>query len=122
MDKLIECSDEKPRWISTEEALPNEGEYVLIWVGNVQVAKIRKGISKRERAFMKRGLIPDRIVEGWSLSDGFQQYKRSESYREYDEDGNNLVPYHWYANGGPMSWFGQDVTHWMPLPEPPKEG
>lgn len=32
---------------------------------------------------------------------------------------NNKRPYSWYAPQGPMHWLGQDVSHWMPLPEPP---
>lgn len=31
--------------------------------------------------------------------------------------GNNHKPYAW--EDGPMKWFGQDVTHWMPVPESP---
>jgi hypothetical protein len=38
-----------------------------------------------------------------------------------DVHGNNLVPYCWYSNYGPGKWFGQEVSHWMELPEPPKE-
>ena len=26
----------------------------------------------------------------------------------------------WKANGGPMAWFSRNVTHWQPLPSPPK--
>lgn len=33
--------------------------------------------------------------------------------------GNNKTPYSWVAPQGPMSWFGQYVSHWMPLPAPP---
>lgn len=31
--------------------------------------------------------------------------------------GNNQKPYAWEE--GPMKHFGQNVTHWMPIPEPP---
>ena len=48
--------------------------------------------------------------------------KRSDSIKAADQEGNNLVPYIWRARSGPMEWFGQYVTHWMSLPEPPKEG
>lgn len=33
---------------------------------------------------------------------------------------NNKTKYSWVAPQGPMSWFGQYVSHWMPLPNPPK--
>ena len=38
-----------------------------------------------------------------------------------DEYGNNKKPYNWHCPHSHMVWFGQYVTHWMPLPEPPKE-
>lgn len=106
-------------WISVKERLPESGEYVLVWCGNVQVARIEKGISMTERKAMQAGVLDDPAEPGWCASEGWRSHKRSNLFRECDEWGNNLVPYHWYANGGPMSWFGQDVTHWMPLPEPP---
>ena len=109
-------------WISVNERLPERGEYVLIWCGSVQVARIEKGISMAERKAMQDGILDDPVERGWCASEGWRSHRRSDLFRGCDEWGNNLVPYHWYANGGPMSWFGQDVTHWMPLPEPPKEG
>jgi hypothetical protein len=102
-----------------EERLPDENEYVLIWVGKVQVARIEKGITEEDRQKMANGEINDSIEYGWSLSTGYMPLKRSRVYRECDVQGNNHVPYCWKANGGPMTWFGQNVSHWMPLPEPP---
>lgn len=116
-------ADVEPRaeWISVEDRLPEEGKYVIVWVGSAQVARIEKGITEEERQKMKNGEIEDRIEYGWSQSTGFMPLKRSDLYKSCDVFGNNLVPYCWKANGGPMEWFGQNVTHWMPLPEPPKE-
>ena len=102
---------------SVSERLPDEGKYVLIWCGKWQVARIEKGISEEERASMKRGEIPDPEEYRWSGNTGLIKCKRSDLYKECDVFGNNLVPYHWYANGGPMNWFGQDVSHWGYLPE-----
>ena len=115
-------ADVAPRaeWISVKERLPEEGKYVIVWVGSAQVARIEKGITEEERQKMKNGEIEDRIEYGWSQSTGFMPLKRSDLYKSCDVFGNNLVPYCWKANGGPMEWFGQNVTHWMPLPEPPK--
>lgn len=75
-----------------------------------------------ERSRMERGEIPDPTHTGWSLSTGNIEVKRSMSIRRADEWGNNKVPYFWVAPEGPMQWNGQDVSHWMPLPEYPKEG
>lgn len=102
---------------SVSERLPDEGEYVLIWCGTWQVATIRKGISEEERASMKRGETPDPEEYCWSGNTGLIKCKRSSLYKECDANGNNLVPYRWYANGGPMKWFGQDVSYWAYLPE-----
>lgn len=110
----------KQEWISVDERLPKEGEYVIVWVGSVQVARIEKGITEEERQKMKNGEVEDRIEYGWSRSTGCIPLKRSNLYKACDVHGNNHVPYCWKANGGPMEWFGQNVTHWMPLPEAPK--
>jgi hypothetical protein len=107
-------------WISVDERLPEENEYVMIWCGKCQIARIEKGISEEKRKAMKRGELDDPCETGWTLSSGYFTLKRSQSYKACDEQGNNRVPYCWYANGGPMQWFGQDVTHWAYLPKPPK--
>lgn len=119
---FVSAASVAPRaeWISVKERLPEEGKYVIVWVGSAQVARIEKGITEEERQKMKNGEIEDRIEYGWSQSTGFMPLKRSDLYKSCDVFGNNLVPYCWKANGGPMEWFGQNVTHWMPLPEPPK--
>lgn len=61
-----------PKWISVKERLPEEGEDVLVYLG--------EGIFE--------------IC--WTLKDGF--WETRDSYLDTDA-----------------------VTHWMPLPEPPKE-
>ena len=116
----VDLDNAKPEWISVEERLPEEGKYVIVWVGSAQVARIEKGITEEDRQKMKNGEVEDRIEYGWSQSTGFMPLKRSNLYKACDVHGNNRVPYCWKANGGPMEWFGQNVTHWMPLPEPPK--
>lgn len=112
--------EEKQRWIPVTERLPEENEYVMIWCGECQIARIEKGISEEQRKAMKRGELDDPCETGWTLSSGYFTLKRSQSYKACDEQGNNRVPYCWYANGGPMKWFGQEVTHWAYLPQPPK--
>lgn len=110
----------KQEWISVDERLPEENVYVLIAVENsIQVARIIKGISEEKREKMKNGELPD-PEETCFAADKIITLRRSQLYRSGDVWGNNLVPYYWKANGGPMEWFGQNITHWMPLPEHPK--
>lgn len=109
-------------WISVDERLPEENEAVLIWTGSVNVARICKGITEEERKKMENGEISNPVEIGWSLSTGFIPIKRSSSYKGCDVFGNNLVPYCWKATSGPMEWFGQNVSHWMPLPIAPNKG
>lgn len=114
------------QWVSVEERLPKEKQYVLIYgrgTGGIQVARIEKGISREEREKMRRGEIENPLisVSGYSFDTGRKAVYRSGLYYGADEDGNNRKPYRWYANGGPMDWFGQDVSHWMPLPERPRK-
>lgn len=107
-------------WISVKDRLPNENEYVLILTGSqIEVARIEIGISQEERKKMKSGELPDSEEFGYIPCRGVFTVKRSESIKPADEWGNNTVPYKWYARSGPMQWWGQCVTHWMPLPAPP---
>ena len=104
------------RWIPCSERLPKENVYVLVWCGEVKIARIIRGISKEQRAKMQEGAIDDPVSYGWNLSNGYFEVKRSESYRTCDEYCNNKVPYCWDCIYGEM--FGQDVKAWMPLPTP----
>lgn len=108
-------------WISVSDKLPEEKEYVLIAMHDViEVARIEKGISQEERRKMKSGEIPDAEEFGYEPGKPPFVVKRSDSIKAADQEGNNLVPYIWRARSGLMEWFGQYVTHWMPLPKPPK--
>ena len=106
----------QPQWIPCSERLPEENVYVLVWCGEVKIARIIRGISKEQRAKMQEGAIDDPVSWGWNLSNGYFEVKRSESYRTCDEYCNNKVPYCWDCIYGEM--FGQDVKAWMPLPAP----
>jgi len=93
-------------WISCNEQLPENRQLVIIYAPKAQMSKINictfeKGISKTEREELK-------------LS-GDERHLR---YSGADEDGNNRRPYRWKVQG-PGSYFGQDVTHWMPIPHSP---
>jgi hypothetical protein len=103
------------RWIKVSDELPPENKYILAihnrgtWLDsddqehvNCVVVKMVKGISMEER----------------DLLDGTDPRKRE--YWIGDEQSNNLVPYI-FSGFGPGSFFGQQITHWMPLPEPPND-
>lgn len=107
-------------WVNPEDYLPEEGKDVLIFDGSeMQIARIRKGITEEDRQKMKDGELPDPVSIGWCLANGYFEVKRSESYRSEDVWGNNKVPYCWEATAGPMKWFGQDIKYWAELPERP---
>jgi len=106
-------------WISTKDKLPEEGKYVLArhnrgtWNDsddqenvNCVVVKLVKGLSKKDRQLMKEGKLPDTTI--------YTESERYNIYKSEDEDGNNLVPYKWEMFG-PDSFFGQTITHWMPI-------
>lgn len=93
-------------WIACDEQLPEDRQLVITYSPKSQMSKINictfeKGISKTEREELK-------------LS-GDERHLR---YSGADEDGNNRRPYRWKVQG-PGSYFGQEVTHWMPIPDSP---
>lgn len=93
MDKQL--SNNK-QWINTKKQLPNNNQKVIILTNNndIQIAIFYKGHTKEE-------------------------CEKINAYSFEDQGGNNLVPYAWKADGGPMKWFGQDVLYWMELPDLP---
>jgi hypothetical protein len=121
----------RPDWRDTAKELPPENKYVLArhnrgtWHDstdqenvNCVLVKLVRGITEEDRVKMKSGELPDPVSQGWCLSDGVKEHKRSNVYRSEDVHGNNLVPYYW-KSFGPDSFFGQTITHWMPLPPAP---
>ena len=80
-DAFTEDVAPRAEWISVDERLPEEGKYVIVWVGSVQVAKIEKGITEEERQKMKNGEVEDRIEYGWSQSTGYMPLKRCDLYK-----------------------------------------
>jgi hypothetical protein len=93
-------------WISCDEQLPENRQLVIIYAPKAQMSKINicrfeKGISAKEREELR--LLGD---------------ERGRSFSGADEHSNNRKPYKWDVQG-PGSYFGQDVTHWMPIPDSP---
>ena len=70
-------------------------------MSKINICRFERGISAKEREELK--LSGD---ERWR------------SYSGSDEHDNNRKPYKWDVQG-PGSYFGQDVTHWMPIPDSP---
>jgi hypothetical protein len=104
------------KWISTKDELPDERKYVLgryageNWSDpddnenvNVVVVKLLKGITLDERDLIAKGLC-----------DTNHEENRHNIFYASDEYGNNKLPYEW-RTFGPSSFFGQDITHWMPI-------
>jgi hypothetical protein len=102
------------KWVNVSDALPEEGKYVLArhtlgtWHDstdqenvNCVIVKLIKGISSEEREVL--------------LNEGNQ---RGCIFTSSDEHGNNRRPYSW-VSFGPMGLFGQEVSHWQPLPPLP---
>ena len=94
--------------IKSEHDLPPEGKYVIAkhnrgtWYDiddqknvNTVVVKLVFGISEEERQKIN----------------GDRKY----TYKREDQHGNNNVPWAW-DTFGPDSFFGQNITHWMPIP------
>lgn len=111
-------------WIRTEDRLPEAGKYVLArhnrgtWFDsddqsnvNCVIVKLEYGISQEQRRKMKAGELPDEIIK---YPDG-RISRRSNIYRGEDEKGNNEKPYCW-RQFGPDNFFGQTITHWLPIP------
>lgn len=115
-------------WINVKDKLPEEGKYVLAkhnrgtWHDsddqenvNTVVVKLVRGISEKERKEMK-GTSKD-YQDSPAEDHGFYKISglRSDTYKQGDEHGNNMVPWVWDTFGAD-SFFGQSITHWMPIP------
>lgn len=113
----------KNNWISVTERLPEEGKLVFILagkhIGDVYVARLRRGISKDERQKMANGELSDPNELCWNGTT-YEYVPRSRLWKGCDEEGNNHRPYCWDSNASGMRFPGQSVTHWMPIPEIPK--
>ena len=109
-DALIR-SDERRKaagWISVKERLPESGKFVFAhFICKNQVGKYSTTI----RAFYA---APKDIEQSDSDED---------SFAEYDEIADTYyLPKGWYEcnEEEEIHWFVHaDITHWMPLPEPP---
>ena len=88
-------------WKKVETELPKDGEVVLAWTINNPL------VGHEEHPEIVR------FVQGKVIGD------KPDTICHGDQYGNNLRPYCWDALGGPMSWFGQNVSHWQQAPTTP---
>lgn len=116
--KDLHSAEPERKWIPVAEALPEEGELVIVCsqYGAICIVKLVKGISEETRKKMKNGEIDDPCENLWCLSDRYTMSKRSDLYKEGDEFGNNQKDYAW--RNGPYHYSGQEFIAWMSLPEP----
>ena len=83
-------------WISVKERLPERaGKYLV--VSNTALAE-----------------LPPQVKTAWFLNN-----LRDNSQFKYEGEPNKPG---FYNGDGEGDWVERYVTHWMPLPEPPKEG
>jgi hypothetical protein len=97
-------------WISCDEQLPENRQLVIIYapkshMSKINICRFEMGISAKEREELR-------------LSGDENLVARGRAYSGADEHANNRKPYKWDVQG-PGSYFGQDVTHWMPIPDSP---
>lgn len=94
-DAIEELSAAVPQWISVEERLPefHMNDYGCVCTGNI--------VFRTEYKTLHLGYVI-RTAHNIETVDGFEQ----------------ILMDRWYDQTGEMI---EDVTHWMPLPESPKE-
>lgn len=102
------------KWISVNDRLPENEEPVLICV--------TRKYAGREIEFISKAIHTDgkHNTENSGLC-----WDTSETNWEFDEMADaTIIPEGWWEDADYLERFAavdDFVTHWMPLPEPPKE-
>lgn len=105
-----------PKWIGVEEYLPENEECVFV------TAQHDGYFGNPWRTVMTAFHTDGKTIAGES---GYN-WSEGSVEMEYDEEADDfIVPEGWWEDvqcGDEFSKVEYKVTHWMPLPEPPKEG
>ena len=114
IDMAISALKEQPRWISVEERLPKAEKEVRVIC---KASWNPKYFYQCQAFYEPKGMLKEKSDYGWD-------YECCGEYSEEDDD--YFVNPGWYErihNWDDYSAVGilDEVTHWMPLPEPPKE-
>lgn len=88
--------------ISIEDRVPEDRQVVLIYTNETNVFGSKGQLMRFHVATFVKGRTAEEVERDRCSTFGDQQW-------------NNRVPYGWKGDG-PCAWFGQEVTHWMPLP------
>ena len=113
MQMAISALREQPRWISVEERLPEAEKEVRVLCKASWNSKYR---YQCQAFYEPKGMLREKSNYGWD-------YECCSEYSEEDDD--YFVNTGWYErihNWDDYSAVGitDEVTHWMPLPEPPE--
>lgn len=90
----LDCEDRMSQWISVKDRLPEPYDFVLVFADN-------KGINEPKPMSIARIEINN---ENWEFVNRSPLMPNYGVYMDIEHDMDS-----------------DDVTHWMPLPEPPKE-
>lgn len=96
------------KWISTEDELPEPGEWVLAkcTTKNIIIQKDREDLMHYNVVYIKMGIThEDRLKFGKSIG-----ISSSDGY------GYNKKAYDWHTLG-PLRYNGQNIYYWMKLPK-----
>lgn len=108
---------EQGQWISVNDRMPKAEERVLVCVENKYAGKTYKNVVT--------GMHEDGTVY---REDSDWMFNDFDELRTYDEEKDDwIIPEGWweytlYNDENENYIIDGNVTHWMPIPEPPKEG
>lgn len=98
-------------WVSVEDALPENGQAVLVRYAKDNWLKRHK-LANGATCEIWRWQAAQFVVGLTEIEAEARGYFKAE-----DQFGNNERPYHW-DEFGPGTLFGQDVTHWAAISDP----
>lgn len=113
-DHLVTNGVTVQQWISVEDELPESQKPVLV--------------CAKDKTFGYKRVLKAAHVGYHECSTEDYEWQEYEGGTEYDEEKDRFwIPECWYEtnaienNGNWLLCDDYEITHWMPLPEPPKE-